>query len=61
MLKTNATRDTLLKLLFNDLSQVQRADVAFMFTQRVALFDQSGIFNYGDLYATRDTPIEATV
>ena len=30
-----------------------------MFTQRVALFDQSGICNYGDLYATRDTPIEA--
>ena len=41
----------LLKLLFNDLSQVQRADVAFMFTQRVALFDHSGICNYGDLYA----------
>ena len=51
----------LLKLLFNDLSQVQRADVAFMFTQRVALFDQSGVCNYGDLYVTLDTLVENTV
>ena len=50
-----------MKLLFNDKSQVQRADVAFMFTQRVAMFFQFGIYNHGNLFDTRDTTSEATV
>ena len=29
-----------------------------MFTQRVALFDQSGVFNYEDLYVTLDTLVD---